>query len=312
MGGRKRLTLEDARQRFSDSGFVLLAEEYINNTTYMPCRCSNGHLTEKSVGSLKTGCITCGIDRRASTHRLSFSEVKKTFEDGGCILLSTSYKNSQTPLDYICECGTKSRINLSNFKMGKRCNKCRYRKMAEKRRHSYEHVKKVFEERGCELLSNNYENQDTILTYRCKCGSINNLSFENFRQRKSTCRACYLESVTGENNVLYKPYLTEEHRLIGRNFKELRDWRKAVFERDDYTCNKCKGRGSYLNAHHKNSYDLFPELREDVDNGVTLCSECHTDFHKTYGYGANTEIQYNDWLSEESETGQAAASQFNF
>jgi len=52
-------------------------------------------------------------------------------------------------------------------------------------------------------------------------------------------------------------------------------WRKAVFERDNFTCQKCGKRGCKLEAHHIKEWADFPELRYDVDNGQTLCKKCH-------------------------------------
>ena len=57
-------------------------------------------------------------------------------------------------------------------------------------------------------------------------------------------------------------------------------WRSLVFERDGYTCQECGKVGVTLNAHHKKHYAYFPKLRFDVDNGVTLCKNCHKKRHK--------------------------------
>jgi len=59
-------------------------------------------------------------------------------------------------------------------------------------------------------------------------------------------------------------------------------WRKAVFERDDYTCQECNLKGCYLEAHHIKAKATHPELAFDVDNGITLCKDCHI---KTDNYG---------------------------
>ena len=34
-----------------------------------------------------------------------------------------------------------------------------------------------------------------------------------------------------------------------------------------------------------------------MTNGVTLCEDCHKEFHKIYGYGNNTEKQYEEFIN---------------
>lgn len=57
-------------------------------------------------------------------------------------------------------------------------------------------------------------------------------------------------------------------------------WRSQIFERDDFTCQKCFIKGGRLNAHHIKSWANFPELRFEVSNGLTLCVNCHKEIHK--------------------------------
>jgi hypothetical protein len=58
-----------------------------------------------------------------------------------------------------------------------------------------------------------------------------------------------------------------------------RQWRKSVFERDDFTCQRCFKTKCKLNAHHWLSWKLHPDFRYSVVNGVTLCEPCHRYVH---------------------------------
>ena len=64
---------------------------------------------------------------------------------------------------------------------------------------------------------------------------------------------------------------------------EYQQWRKAVFERDNYTCQDCgDNKGGNLEADHIKPRYLYPELTFIVVNGRTLCNICHK---KTDTYG---------------------------
>lgn len=52
-------------------------------------------------------------------------------------------------------------------------------------------------------------------------------------------------------------------------------WRKLVFERDNYTCQWCKKRGGKIEADHIKPFAWFLDFRFDITNGKTLCTDCH-------------------------------------
>jgi len=85
----------------------------------------------------------------------------------------------------------------------------------------------------------------------------------------------------GSKNWMYKHGNSKSHRTQWQTAIH-RAWRKAVFERDDYTCQICFNRGFELQADHIRCFAHNAELRYDIDNGRTLCVSCHKTT-KNYG-----------------------------
>jgi hypothetical protein len=84
-----------------------------------------------------------------------------------------------------------------------------------------------------------------------------------------------------------------------RKCTEYKQWRRAIFTRDNYTCQNCGGKQVYLHADHypKMLAQLLKEYKIktvdegrrckelwDINNGRTLCTKCHK---KTPTYGKN-------------------------
>jgi hypothetical protein len=103
------------------------------------------------------------------------------------------------------------------------------------------------------------------------------------RNRK-TCSMKCRGILTGQRNkgancIFWRGGVSSENRLI-RYSAQMEQWRKEVFTRDDFTCQSCGIRGTYLEAHHIFRFAYFPDLRFNVANGVTLCRPCHDQTKK--------------------------------
>lgn len=114
-------------------------------------------------------------------------------------------------------------------------------------------------------------------------------------------KQCYYEWMSihkvGINNHNYNSNIPQEERIYKRLTDGYTNWRSLVFKRDSYSCVCCAdSRGGNLMAHHLDGYNWCVEKRTDVNNGVTLCKNCHIKFHKCYGYGNNTKKQFEEFM----------------
>ena len=85
--------------------------------------------------------------------------------------------------------------------------------------------------------------------------------------------------LAGDKHFNWRGGITNENNKL-RNSPEYRHWRKAVFNRDNYTCVLCSKRGGDLVADHIKAWSYYPEHSFDIDNGRTLCTDCN--YHSTY------------------------------
>lgn len=101
-------------------------------------------------------------------------------------------------------------------------------------------------------------------------------------------------------------FVTPE-RTRARQSTEYSRWRTAVFERDGYVCQRCgakshAGNPVVLHAHHLENFANNTNLRYDINNGITLCYDCHDvrvdgSFHNIYGVKNNTKAQFEEYMA---------------
>lgn len=99
----------------------------------------------------------------------------------------------------------------------------------------------------------------------------------------------------GPNNYRWKGGDGNLNRLIRGTFR-YKEWREAIFRKNNYTCTDCGKIGGPLHAHHMAPFRDLVEMFEiktveqailceelwDLDNGFTLCKSCHKQTHDDY------------------------------
>jgi hypothetical protein len=58
-------------------------------------------------------------------------------------------------------------------------------------------------------------------------------------------------------------------------------WAKRIKREFSYVCAQCETPNS-LEAHHIYFKSLYPSRREDLDNGLCICTKCHDKIHALY------------------------------
>jgi 5-methylcytosine-specific restriction endonuclease McrA len=96
-----------------------------------------------------------------------------------------------------------------------------------------------------------------------------------YRNRKTCSLKCRAVVRRSEAEERRKTYTKHQLDRLARYSPEAKEWRVAIFERDNYTCGSCGERGGYLEADHIKPWAYFPDLRFELSNGRTLCRSCH-------------------------------------
>lgn len=187
-----------------------------------------------------------------------------------------------------------------------------------------ETIKRLMDEYGIAILSpstlrkiwwNNPDNQKVMSEVRTKL-------WQDSEYYRKTAAHLVDEQAIVERSIkfsaTYQGVSTEQwggfitpQRVRDRQSAEYSQWRTSVFERDGYTCRCCGNRSRsghpvVLHAHHLENFANNPSLRYDIDNGITLCYDCHDiradgSFHNIYGVKNNTKAQFDEYMAMVSQ-----------
>lgn len=116
------------------------------------------------------------------------------------------------------------------------------------------------------------------------CPVCQKIFFARETRKKYCSHKCYSvalsEKLKNENSWFWKGGKTKEITKK-RTSAKYKEWRLKVFSRDGFICQQC-GSKKKLEAHHIKEVCNYPALIYDINNGITLCRDCHK---KTDNYG---------------------------
>ena len=227
-------------------------------------------------------------------------------------LLVTSFshisKDGKAHWNVICDCGEKKTVASYHLRSGatKSCG-CLSRELCLARGRG-----DLTGQRFGRLLvierTDKRSQGNAVYLCRCDCGNFTEvrsgrLAGENYirscgcLQRDASREVCAAR--VGELHPNWNHDLTDEDRHATRLYPEYKEWRASVYKRDNYICQKCGDKKGGIRAHHIESYNSNKELRTTLENGVTLCADCHDTFHHIYGRGNNTSQQFAEFMENE-------------
>lgn len=297
--GVARYEKNDIEQKLKRLNLRWCSGEYKNVFSKIQVEDNNGYHSEISLISLmnnesyplmfspKNPFTICNI-------KLWLKQNKKDFT-----LTSDKYISANDSLKFYCPKHGEFLLSWHSLKNGSGCPKC-----TGSYSFSLEEVKNLLKKinENIEIISE--EKIKGKKHFKCLCkidGNIWTSTYHDLIVKKHGCKICGYRNNSGENSSHWNPYLTQEERILKRNYPEYKEWRKEVFLRDNFTCIISKDNtGGNLVAHHLNSYSNFPNERLEIDNGVTLTEEIHKEFHSIYGYGNNTREQFEEFFKNKT------------
>jgi 5-methylcytosine-specific restriction endonuclease McrA len=188
-----------------------------------------------------------------------------------------AYLDKKGNINKCLVCGNKIYIIPSKLRLGlgKFCsNKCKNESL------------KNGELNKCKLCGNTYYRTRYYIDKNTHPYCSRKCYDEYSKEHGSWTKGKHLPQLTGKNHPNWQGGITPKNMILRKSL-EYKFWREAVFKRDNYTCVFCgarngNGKRVELEADHIKRFANYPELRFDVNNGRTLCKNCHR-ITKTWG-----------------------------
>ncbi len=184
-----------------------------------------------------------------------------------------------------CVCGTERVVRSTGLLSGRSAScGCANREQSQKKHRLKLHGKQFGR---LIVISESHKNKFGEWLWRCKCDCGAETIVSGHSLVRGATRSCGCYQKYRAHETFFKPELTDEDRrktrtdMLGPDRWQIVAW--IAHRRDKNICLACGERTKNAAAHHIEPWALNRELRYDSANLVTLCKECHSQFHQLYG-----------------------------
>lgn len=283
------------------------------------CECDCGNTRLVKLDNLINGISqSCGCRwKDIVVADKTISEIGKRY--GGLIVVEQlpANRDRRTMWRCVCDCGNEATVSGRELRNGTKisCLDCGKKRNAESKMKDRSGMRF-----GSLIVLNRNKEDKNKVDCICDCGKLYTTNIcslvSGFTKLCTDCQTENRKSFEFRSKLSAKLQrvsidewggftCTEKYKI--RRSPEYNNWRRSVFERDAYACQKCgkkggNGKNVILNAHHIFNFMNNESMRFDVNNGITLCENCHSikfygSFHRIYGTYNNTPEQLYEFLS---------------
>lgn len=213
--------------------------------------------------------------------------------------------DSKPIIEFRCACGNvvqKSSRALGMSPGSGRCADCSIMGKSPLSQQYRATIETKAVESGATDVQCDWLNAHSSLYFTCKCGAPHKASMRKALKSPrplqcTSCQSVFRKSLVGPLSHSWNDDWDEEARETRRRDKQVRaSWYKRVFAKYGKVC-VITGASANVSAHHLYSWAAYPDLRNNIDNGVPLDSDLHMEFHDICGgrRAPTVEAQFADF-----------------
>ena len=187
-----KITYDIVKKSFNLANCKLLSTEYKNAKTNLLIECIKGHKHKITWSNWKL------YGERNNCMRISFEDVRKSFELENYTLVSKRYTGNQSRLRFICPKGHNHQIRWAQWNSGQRCGICNkelYPKIDK--------IRKSFGNENYKLLSKKYVNRFLHLKFLCPNGHTHGMTWPAWKSGHRCGKCSFMVSKAEKEIVRY-------------------------------------------------------------------------------------------------------------